>query len=71
MKNPLTGRDSLMSRTSSVDGSVHLNRGLRAAYDAQKRAQQSVENARRSAEQSRRNAEQARQNMERLRKPTR
>jgi hypothetical protein len=64
MKNPATGRDSLLSRTSTVDGSLHLNIGLRAAYDAQKRAQKRFEKMRRSAEQ-------ARKSMERLRKPGR
>jgi hypothetical protein len=37
VKNPFTGRDTLVSRTSLVDGSVHLNSAARNSYDAMKR----------------------------------
>jgi hypothetical protein len=51
MKNPSIGkRHGLLSRTSRVDGSVHLNAGLRDAYDARKRSMQ----ARKRMEDSRR-----------------
>jgi hypothetical protein len=40
MKNPFTGRDSLLARTSTIDGSIHLTRGLRDAHDAMKQGQQ-------------------------------
>lgn len=64
MKNPIAGRNTLLSRMSSVDGSIHLNRGMRDVYDAQKRAQKSFDTLRQ-------NAEQARKRVENLRKLTR
>ena len=57
MKNPVTGRDTLLSRTSPLDGTVHLNRGLRDGHDAMKQA-----------EQARKRMEDMRKQMERMRK---
>ena len=56
MKDPFTGRDSLLSRTSTIDGSLHLSRGLRDAYDAAKRAEQArkqMDDLRKQAERMR------------------
>jgi hypothetical protein len=56
MKKTFTGRDSLPSRTSAIDGTIHLNRGIRDAHDAMKRAQE----ARKRMDESRKQAERMR-----------
>jgi len=53
MKNPITGRDTLSSRTSLKGGGIFLNRGMRDLYDASK----SAEEFRKRGEELRRNSE--------------
>jgi len=70
MTNKFGGPPPLIHRVSTVDGTIHLNRGLRDAHDATARAERARKQAEMSRKQMEMSREASRRAMEAMRKRT-